>query len=273
MKSSPTKTVALLLVISAAIFSIFKAIERDRGVSSSLGESVTRSDTTGSEPRSPTFEVPDPRNAGNISDVALEEYSERFIDLDRLSRDEAYRNKVDKHRAIDRYLNSPRKDSEEYQELLSILVERGYGIEHLEPTVAPLLSIAAMDYANRIVYQRQGLSDKEIEERLTEFRANLPTFFESKRSEIMITVGIDDPETLSQLMSLRLPFEEGENPFPTGGGIKAGDQILTDQDWITDELLELRHAYLQSDEGAELHSRLTPEEQARRSGEHQANLR
>jgi hypothetical protein len=172
--------------------------------------------------------------------------SEHFVSLKRARSDPQYAKGVIRHHnSIKRYLASPLKGDREFEQLINLLLETGFSIDDLLPAYVSLHLCGGPNPSSSATQLRNaGLSEERT--RWIEQRAR-----ESARKAramcIAHNLGLEnDPEVLN--LFLNVYPERSEHLGPASEFIPEvpmvdGEQLLTDDDWMSPERLRLRDGY------------------------------
>ena len=188
------------------------------------------------------LEIPNNRVDRSKTDQAVDS----LVDMTRLD-DPEYRKRFKRHQSILQFLKSPKMDEPAYQEVLVILLENGYDIADWPDVIGGIISISMWEQIEGETYEIYQMSESDIAERKKEQAPILETYVTNSQRHLTHSLGITDPGLLSQLTSVRLPFENGEPILghPDDLVVKPGDRLLDDEDWLTPRFEQAIERYRQ----------------------------
>jgi len=164
-----------------------------------------------------------------------EDNATEYVSLARINQEKEYLLKVKKSNAIRQYLEAPRRDDPQFQEVLNTLLENGYGIEHWATTCSLILAWQMPIYLTEMDLKAQGYQGEDLNAKLAEILNDKADFKSTLVEAGPRSTGIDDKELIASLMEIPLRTTNNEAPFGYGGMTTLeGDKIFTDDDWMTE---------------------------------------
>jgi hypothetical protein len=144
--------------------------------------------------------------------------------------------RVRKHIAVQQFLNSPARDTSACREMLSRLLEHGYGIEHLKPVYLAAWEVRKWDPAYAAVYVGSPTGQKLVAPDDPEHRERLADLREKTKLRMMDELRhgvhgaiIDDPELLNEILDIRPKVFYGQSY----GAMSSTDaRLLDDQEVV-----------------------------------------
>ncbi len=185
----------------------------------------------------------------------FEEHPDDFYDPN--NKNPEYLKKVAHHHRIGSFVESPYRDDPGMREILSYLLANGYGIENWGATVSFLYGETFMVRTALKIMREKGMSEKEIEEALTDPnpKPGSPLWMKAEKGKddsfqfrkLALTTGIDDPDVLEGLLERESVFYEfGFSELITGDTVataEKGDRLYTDRDWLEPEFVDAMNAF------------------------------
>ena len=169
--------------------------------------------------------------------------SDTYVDISRAASDSEYAKRIRRHRAIATYLAYPHKGHPEHQELLRQLLASGYDIEHWLPASRVVLKKIFVENRFREDFLNAGMSLDDVEARMVDLPNQIP--YLDRRRRMLKDIGISESSLVEDILNRNLPFSITDSMWLSAEQLVArnGDQILSDEHWLTPELAHAKAAY------------------------------
>lgn len=173
--------------------------------------------------------------------------TDTYVSMTRTIEDPKYLKKVQKSNFIKQYLDAPRKDDPLYQDVLNMLLENGYGIEHWSSMCSQILAWQMPIYLTEQNLIAQGITGLDLHNKMEELKEEKKELKEMILKTTPRTTGVHDLKLIQELMNIPLRAARNEAPFGySGSTTRDGDKILSDDDWMTDTHRHYMEKYLET---------------------------